>query len=305
MSLDDAIRALAMTQRCVFTTEQARAIGATSAALHHRIRNGALVRIAPRVYCLGGVRLTTDLLLLASILECGGTCAISHETAAAHWRLPGFRIEPIQTLRFRDGEFRPMSLARRHTTTSFPDTQIAEADGLLITTPARTLFDLAPRLHPEKLERLVDTAWARQLVNWRVMHRTFRELERRGRPGTRVMRKLLDARPAEYVPPASGLESRFRWLLREDGQDEMERQINVGADDMWIGRVDFIDRTAKVIVEVQSDLHHTSISDCRADQSRRKALEDAGWAVTLISEWELWHCGREVRARVRAERRRR
>ena len=49
----------------------------------------------------------------------------------------------------------------------------------------------------------------------------------------------------------------------------MDRQVNVGTIGVGgCGRVDFIDRERKVLVEVQSDLHHTSISDVRSDQER-------------------------------------
>jgi very-short-patch-repair endonuclease len=299
MSLDEALRDLARQQRCIFTTEQAHLLGATRAALQHRMRTGALIRIAPRLYCLGGVRLTTDMLLQAALLECGGNVAIGRESAAAFWRMPGFKLEPVHTLRWRDGEFRPTTLARRHTTRALPDTQLVDRDGITLTTPARTLFDLAPLVSLGRLERLLDRAWSHRLIDWRIMHRTLRELEQRGRPGIVAIRSLLAERPPEYVPPASGLESRFRKVLQDDGQSSMERQLNLGNDEMWLGRVDFIDRDRKLIVEVQSDLHHTSISDCRADAERRCGLEQAGWRVDEVREWDLWHRARAVAARVR------
>jgi very-short-patch-repair endonuclease len=302
MSIDDSLRDLARQQRCLFTTEQAVGLGATRSALDHRVRTGAIVRIAPRLYCLGGVRLTTDMLLLAALLECGGTAAIGRESAAAHWRYPGFKLEPVHTLQWRNGEFRPTTLARRHTTRVLPETQLVDRGGITITTPARTLFDLAPLVSPGRLEKLLDRAWSHGLVNWRIMHRTLKELEQRGRRGIKIMRALLAERPAEYVPPASGLESRFRDVMRDDGQSSMERQVDVGNDGMWLGRVDFIDRDRKLIVEVQSDLHHTSISDRRADAMRIRALEEAGWRVEEVREWDLWHRGRAVAARVRTAR---
>ena len=169
------------------------------------VRNGSLVRLAPRVLAIGGAPITDELLLFAAWLECGGRSALSHETAAAHWGFPGFRSRPIQLVRRRDGTFPPVSLGRVHTTRELPDTQVVEADGLLVTTPARTLFDLAPRIHPGRLEKLLDRAWSRRLVNWRIMNRTFIELQRRGRPGIRIMRELLEARPVDYVPPDSNL----------------------------------------------------------------------------------------------------
>jgi hypothetical protein len=134
------------------------------------------------------------------------------------------------------------------------------------------------------------------------MDRTFRELQRRGRPGIAIMRELLDVRPIDYVPPASGLEARFQELLEKDGQRPMTRQIDLGDDERWIGRVDFFDRDAKLVVEVQSDLHHTSVGDQAADADRRHDLTEAGWQFIEVAEFECWHRAGEVQRRIRAAR---
>ncbi len=299
MSPDNAIRELARTQRCVLLSQQLYAAGLTAAAIRHRIKDGSLFRLAPRVLALGGAPITKEMLWFGAWLECGGRSAISHETDAEQWAFPGFRSRSIHVIRLRDGVFPPVSLARVHTTRELPDTQIVEVDGLLVTTPARTLFDLAPRIHPLRLEKLVDRAWSRRLVDWRIMHRTFNELHRRGRAGIALMRELLEERPVDYVPPESNLEARFRQVLRDDLQPEMDRQVNVGDQQSWRGRGDFIDRDKKIIVEIQSDLHHTSVSDMRSDEARRDAITEAGWQVIEITEFELWHRPTVVQRKVR------
>jgi hypothetical protein len=302
VSLDDELRTLARTQRCVFTTEQAMSLGATEGMLRQRLRSRMVERLAPRVFVMSGVPVTEELRIYAGWLECGGRSAVSHGTAAAHWRFPGFRRLPVQVVRLRDGTFPPVSAARVHTTRELPDTQVVASEGLLITTPARTLFDLAPIVHPARLERLVDRAWSHRLVNWRLMHRTFVELQRRGRPGIAIMRELLEARPVDYVPPASGLESRFQDVLARDGQRPMDRQVNLGDDHRWIGRVDFFDREAKLVVEVQSEVHHTSITDEADDLERRAALITAGWRFIEVDEFEVWHRPDAIQQRLRAAR---
>lgn len=247
------------------------------------------MRIAPRVCVIGGVPIAEPVRIFAAWLECGGRRALSHGTAAAHWGFPGFSASPIEIVRLRDGVFPPVSLARVHTTRKLPDTQVVAHDGLLVTTPARTLFDLAPRIHPGRLEKLLDRAWARRQVNWPIMHRTFRELQCKGRTGIVVMRELLDARPIDYVPPASNLEARFQKVLDDGGLPAMDRQVNVGDEVSWLGRVDFIDRERKLIVEVQSDLHHTSLSDQASDAERKAAMTEAGWVFVEAREFHVWH----------------
>jgi len=298
MSIDDHIRTIAARQRSVVLSEQLAELGLSNNGIRHRVRDGSLVRIAPRVLVIGGAPITAKVRLFAAWLECGGRRALSHGTAAAHWRFPGFTDLPIEILRARDGVFPPVSLAQVHTTRELPTTQLVDHEGLLITTPARTLFDLAPRVHPGKLERLIDRAWSHGLVNGAIMQRTFRELQSRGRPGITVMRQLLEARPINYVPPASNLEARFQKVLRDGGLPELDRQVNVGNDVRWLGRVDFIDRERKVIVEVQSGLHHTSLSDVTDDAARRDTMTAAGWTFVEVDDFEVWHRPDVVRARV-------
>jgi very-short-patch-repair endonuclease len=302
VSIEACIRRFASKQHGMFTTAQAFRFGATRSFLAHRTRSGAFDRLAPRVLSIGGLPLTAERRVFAGWLESGGRSALSHETAGAYWEYPGFRSEPVQVVRLRDGVFPPVSLAQVHTTRELPDTQVVEADGLLVTTPARTLFDLAPRIHPGRLEKLLDRAWSRRLVDRRIMHRTLDELAGRGTAGIVVMRQLLEDRPANYVAPESNLEGRFRKVLRDDAQCEMDRQVNVGTSERWCGRVDFIDRERKVIVEVQSDLHHASVSDVRSDEERARSLTEAGWQVVEVAEFDLWHRPADVQRKVRAAR---
>ena len=77
------------------------------------------------------------------------------------------------------------------------------------------------------------------------------------------------------MPPASGLEGRTKEILAEAGLGGSRRQVDVG-DDRWVGRVDFLSERAPLIVEVQSERYHRSLSDEWHDAARRAALEAAG-----------------------------
>jgi len=301
VSIDDALRSLAARQRGLVTTRQARDLGLSRSALTHRLHRGALERVTRGVLRVGGAPVSTGQHLLGAVLACGGRCAVARASAAAIWGLPGFQPLPAHIVRQRDGTV-PMTVpATVHTTTILPDSHLAELDGLRVTTPARTLVDLAGHVHPERLERLIDTAWSRRLVDGRLLHRTLHELEERGRAGIVVMRELLEVRGPDYRPPESNLEARFSRVLADDGLPPMERQVDVGGE-AWIGRIDFVDRACKVLVEINSDLHHTSLSDRRRDASRRAELEGAGGNLIEITEFELWFRPQEVADRTRRAR---
>jgi very-short-patch-repair endonuclease len=175
-------------------------------------------------------------------------------------------------------------------------------DGVPVTTPTRTLFDLAaaPDVSDLRMARLIDTAWARRLVSHASLTSMLAELAGKGRPGIVLMRELLEARPADHVPPESNTEARFEEIARLAGLRHLERQVDVGGDDGWIGRVDFIDRRRRLVVEVGDALFHGSLTDRRHDEVRWSRLEAAGYAVETVDAFEVFHRADTLVARLRA-----
>ena len=220
---------------------------------------------------------------MAGTLDAGAGAAVSHESAAALWRLPGFSPGPLHVSRTRGRS----TLATVHRT-HVPETHVRLFERIPVTSPSRTIFDLAGVLHPGRTERALDSALARGLTSIESLHRVTEELARQGRPGSSVMRRLLAGRDSNYVPPESNLEARFQVVAKRAGLHNLLQQREVGGDD-WVGRVDFLDPEKRLVVEVDSDLHHSSMLDEAADARRDAALADAGYTVVRINEHDLWH----------------
>jgi very-short-patch-repair endonuclease len=303
MDKDETVRALASRQHSLVARRQAHAAGISGDALRHRVQRGEWVEMGPRVLRSAATTITPLLSAQAGLLDVGGGAALARSSAAALWQLPGFELCPIHVVRSRNPGVRASGLAIVHTSTMFDERHVTELDGIRVTTPARTIFDLAGVVHPKRTELLLDRAWARGLLSWRTLHRTLHQLGSRGRPGTAWLRELADARPIDFRPPESNLEARVNDLLVADGQRPLERQVDLGDDDDWIGRTDLLDREHRLVVEIQSDLHHTSPTDQRRDRSRRERLEAAGWRVLEIREFTVWHRRDELLETVRAARR--
>ncbi len=178
---------------------------------------------------------------------------------------------------------------------------VRRIDGLPVTSPDRTIFDLAGarRIHPLRVERALDTAWAQGLVRWRTLDVTLHELAQKGRPGIRLMRALLDVRGPDHCPPESNLEARLADLLRAAGIAGFDRQVDLGGDD-WIGRVDFVHRALRIVVEVDHSRWHGSLSDSANDARRDARLRAAGWLVIRVSEFDVWHRKHAVIAAIQA-----
>jgi very-short-patch-repair endonuclease len=225
---------------------------------------------------------------MGAVLDASPGAVVSHPTAAHLWGAPGWRADPIHVERHRGVSRRRSGLARVHEVTDLLPQHVRLIDGIPVTSPARTIFDLAGMVHPARVERLLDWCWAERLVDGRTLHRTLDELAERGRPGIATMRELLESRGPGYVPPASGLERRFADIVDTPLLPPMRRQVDLG-EATWTGRVDFAAERVPLVVEVQSERYHTALVDQAADAARRARLEADGFEVVEVWDREVWH----------------
>ena len=299
MELDARLRALAERQHGVIARAQARDLGANRHHLRRRAESAEWEAMTSRVLRLAGAPRTFRQRAMAAALHAGPGAALSHESAAALWRLPGFDAGALSVSRAVGRSAHASPLAQLHRTCWMPEAHVRLFEQIPVTSPARTIFDLAGVLHPGRTERALDNALARQLTTLAALRQVTDELARRGRPGSSVMRRLLADRAGAYVPPESNMEARFQAVAKRAGLNTLVRQQDVGGQD-WIGRVDFLDRDNRLVVEVDSDLYHSSLLDEAADAARDAALADAGYSVLRINEHELWHRPDEVVRRLLA-----
>lgn len=293
MDIDRALRALAERQHGVVGRSQARDLGASRHHVRRRLESPDWEAVTPRVLRLVGVPKTFRQRCMAAALDAGAGAAVSHESAAALWGLPGFGVSAAHVTRAVGLDAHQSSLATLHRTCCLPTEHLRRFQEIPVTSPARTIFDLAGVLHPGRAERALDNALARRLTTVPALRRVTDQLARQGRPGSALMRRLLAERGSSYVPPESNLEARFESVLEDAGIAVPLRQRDVGGD-TWVGRVDYLDPDRKVVVEIDSELHHTSMLDATADAHRDAALAEAGYKVVRISEHDLWHRPAEV-----------
>lgn len=93
-----------------------------------------------------------------------------------------------------------------------PTVDVTIVDAIPVTTPARTLLDLAAVVEREALEEALDDALRRGLVSISRLRWRLEELGRR--PGAGTIRSLMAARGDKDAVPRSVLETRFLRLMR-------------------------------------------------------------------------------------------
>lgn len=304
MPLDDDLRSLAALQYSVLSRAQARRLGASTPAVRHRVEGPDWELATWRVLRLVGSPPSVRQRLMIAVLDAGPGAAVSHRSAAALWRLPGFSFTAVEVSRQRGRSGRATEGAVLHRPRRLLPSHITARYGIPVTTVARTLFDLAAEVHPARMERLVETVLSKSPSTLSVLRRVLDDLGGSGRGGVAVMRAILAERPEGYVAPASGLEARFERILAEAGEAPLERQVDVGGHD-WVGRVDYVDRELRILVEIDSDVHHTSLLDRAHDAHRDEQLRAAGWReIVRITEDEVWRRPQEGLARLRDARHR-
>jgi len=274
-----------MRQHGAFLVSQAAQAGATFDMRQRRIKSGAWLRLSPRVLALAGAPKTWRQHLMASVLEAGDGAVASHRSAAVLLDIPGFDEGWPETLKLR-GRAHRERLSTMHETFWLPLHHTTVIDGIRCTSLARTVFDLASCAHPLRVERALDNSLARLGLSIDAVAEVVAAIGRSGKAGTTVMRDLLRARTEGYVPPDSELEALLIAVLRSHGLPAPVRQVDVG-DEEWVGRIDFVYREAKVIIEADGRPYHIALLDQERDEARRARLEAEGWRVIVVKWRQL------------------
>jgi very-short-patch-repair endonuclease len=114
------------------------------------------------------------------------------------------------------------------------------------------------------------------------------------------MRQLLADRPAHERQPESNLERHFQRLARQAGIPELHVQVDIADHTGWLARVDFFDPPLRLIVEIDSIVHHSTLTDRYRDDATTALLIAAGYTVLRFSEVEVFFAADQVRASLRS-----
>jgi predicted transcriptional regulator of viral defense system len=155
--LDARLAALAARQHGVVARRQLRALGLHDTAITERVATGRLHRVHRGVHAVGHSVLTPRGRWMAAVLAGGPGAVLSHAAAGALWDLRRSAATRIDISVPRSGRAKRDGL-RVHRPRNLPPDETTTHDGIPVTTPARTILDLAATLQTRPLERLLDQA---------------------------------------------------------------------------------------------------------------------------------------------------
>ena len=137
------------------TRQQLLALGVTAKAVDGRVRSGRYVAVYNGVYSEGVPREDPVGRATAAVLACGPDAVLSHGSAASLWGVLPRWTFPLEVA--TKGKRTRPGIPTHRCPSLTPGTSPAEW-GIRVTSPARTVLDLAPRLTTRQLTRLVNDA---------------------------------------------------------------------------------------------------------------------------------------------------
>lgn len=301
--IDDLIRHWSRRQLGLVLAEQLRDGGASRSAIRHQVDQGELVKLSCRLLRCSTVAVSDKQRALAGVLDSGRGTALSRDSAVALWGVPGFFLLPADVAHRRGTAPAATRLARVHEMTRLPEDMITELDSIPVVSVSLALFQLTALHHPLRVARAIDSALSIGICSSRSLHHVLDVMARSGRDGVAEFRRLIAERDEHYKPPESGKESRLQWILDRAGERRLRRQVDVGSEEEWLGRMDFIDEIDPFVLQVDSERYHGALIDTRRDERQTADLEAAGFVVRRVWDTDLWHRPDLVVKRVREGRR--
>jgi hypothetical protein len=167
-----------------------------------------------------------------------------------------------------------------HETGALSDRDVTLVDGLAVTTVERTIFDLCAVCGPKTVDLAIDNALRRGLTTFDRLAATLRRVGKRGRRGTRRLRRLLAARDPLHTPTESEQEQLLRDVLRRHGFPPPVNQYEVRDEHgQFLARVDVAYPRLTIAIEYESYQEHVGTLPLVRDSRRRNALLASGWIV--------------------------
>jgi very-short-patch-repair endonuclease len=288
-AIEAAIAALAARQHGVVSRSQLLALGLGAGAIKHRVGVGRLHPLHRGVYAVGHRAVRREAWWMAAVLAAGSDAVLAGRSAAALWCMRQShraRIEVVSPRRVdvRGIEARCIALA--------PD-EVTVHDGIPVTTPARTLFDLAAVVPAHHLEAAFNEAEYRRLTSPVSLDALLARYP--GRRGTQALRRVLDDHRRNGETRTRGELERFLALV--DAANLPRPKINRHTDH---GELDAAWPEQRVVVELDGFAAHGTRRAFEDDRAKDRERVAAGWRVVRVTWRQLADDPARIAAQLKA-----
>ena len=215
---------------------------------------------------------------MAAVLACGDGAALSHFSAAVLWGMLADRGQAAHVTAAKQRRVRGVIVHR-----SPLAGERVRRHGIVVTTPARTIVDLADVVRRRRtLERAIDEADYLRL-DW------TQAAPRHGRRGSGLLASVLAVHTPGTTRTLSELEEMFLALCDSSGFPRPE--VNSSIEGYLC---DFVWRDQRLIVETDGGQAHGTRRAKERDPIRDADLQIAGWRVIRVTSMRLSRQGRAL-----------
>jgi very-short-patch-repair endonuclease len=249
--------------------------------LETRVRTGRLARVHPGVYRCAGAPLTFEQQAFAAVAWAGHPAVLSHRSAAHLWQMTTTKAPAVTEICSPRKRTRPPRSISAHFTTDLPTRDCGKLRNVPVTSPARTLIDLAAVLPESLVEEALHRAIVGGCLDARVLRERLARACRQGSRGPAVLRKLLES-SARESHVATPLERAVAAALTSPLLPPFRREypVFVKGDVYYL---DFAFPHFRVAVEADGRRWHSDAESFERDRARHNALTAAGWKIIRVT----------------------
>lgn len=270
-----AVTKAAEEQAGAIARSQLYAAGEYRQSVHRRCSAGAIDPLGCDVFAIAGSPDTLDRRRWFGLLAAGEGSHLSHEAGAELHRVDGI-LRGLVVVTAAHPHHVCIPGVTLHQLDDVAPHHLMVVDGFPVTTPARTIVDLAAVVSPLRLGTAVEYVIVHRLTTLSELAAVLREIRRQGKRGVRKLVQVLDARTGKPIPE-SELERLLLWAT-EIARLEVVRQFPLPwAHEPIEGLVDVAIPASKMLLEADGRPWHTRLNDMAKDRRRDVEAARAGW----------------------------
>ena len=273
--VDEQILELASERAGVFTRAEVYACGGSEPMVRRRAAGGLWVRAGGDAFALAGWPDSPQQRRWIGLLAAGDPAHLSHEAAADVRGIQGVRrgLAVVTVLHPLHLEVENVTF---HQLVDVRPEHVEIIDGWPVTTPARTIVDLAAVVSRARLKVAVQHVVVERQASLGQIDRVLRDVRRRGKPGVRKAVAVLDELSGE-PPPASELERRLHEVARMARLPIVRQHVLPWAREPIVGVVDAAVLESRLILEADGRSWHARLEQMAHDRRRDREAAEAGW----------------------------
>lgn len=222
---------------------------------------------------------------MTAILVCGDGAFLSHRSAAALYGVGEERDDLIELTVSRPGRCRHRGI-RAYRRLSLPSLDIGTLDAVPVTSPVRTLLDYATLEPSNRVERAVNEADKRDMIDPDSLRKALDGYT--GEPGVKRLRRVLDRHTFRLSDQE--LELLFRPIAKAAGLPVPLTKVIIDKFE-----VDFFWPDLELVVETDGWRYHRTPSTQTRDALRFQVHTAAGRTPIRFSHWQIKHESDHVR----------